>query len=132
MRFHCGISEFCRRTSPKTVEAAMRNIKEHFVVVAIVEDMMLSFRVLEVTLPRLFGGLVKRYKDLGEMRLRQNTKTGYSEKHRDFVVAQPLMQLEYRLYDFARERLADQAASCFGTNLRARGSASSNWDTPSR
>ena len=61
VRFFCGISERCRQISWDTLQHAIRNIDTHFAAVVVVEDMLLSFRVLETKLPSLFHGLVAEY-----------------------------------------------------------------------
>ena len=61
VRFFCGVSERCRQISWDTLQHAIRNIDTHFTAVVVVEDMLLSFRVLETKLPSLFHGLVAEY-----------------------------------------------------------------------
>ena len=59
VRFFCGISDWCRRGSERTLARAVANVERDFAAVVVVEQMLLSFRVLEAALPRLFKGLVK-------------------------------------------------------------------------
>jgi hypothetical protein len=61
IRYFCGINTFCRYPSPATLQRALANIEAHFAAVVVVEEMMLSFRVLEAALPSLFRGLSKSY-----------------------------------------------------------------------
>jgi hypothetical protein len=61
IRFFCGISNFCRYPSAETLQRALSNVEQHFAAVVVVDEMELSFQVLEATLPSLFRGLSKRY-----------------------------------------------------------------------
>ena len=61
VRFFCGVVEECRRPSRDTLARALAHVNEQFAAVVVVEEMLLSFRVLEALLPRLFRGLVDRY-----------------------------------------------------------------------
>lgn len=115
MRYHCGISEFCRRTSEATYLVAKSNIESDFVTVLIVENMLLSFRVLEARLPSLFGGIVNHYNKLGQIRVRQSAVALHptSNKFKESIMkVAPELRLEYKLYDFAVARLESQALLC--------------------
>jgi len=117
VRFFCGVQDHCREDTPKTLQRAKANIENNFAVVVIVEDMLLSFQVLEATLPRLFHGLVRQYRtasDGSAMHSRANKHSDHAGSltttETDFVMTQ--LKSEYDLYRFAQSRLQRQASDC--------------------
>jgi len=121
IRFYCGISDACRQTSISTLQTAIQNIEKNFAAVVVVEEMMLSFKVLEAVLPNLFKGLVRMYHKAsggGEgVHLRTNnaaksSKGLVSQRHLNFIMKNPNLQLEYGLYNFTKARLHRQVLSC--------------------
>jgi hypothetical protein len=119
IRFYCGISEQCRRTSQATLDMAIHNIAKNFAAVVVIEQMLNSFKVLEAVLPQLFKGLVETYlaSGGGEVHLRSNTAAKssngiVSQKHFDYVMRTPALQLEYVLYNYTLARLSMQEKKC--------------------
>ena len=131
VRYFCGISEFCRRTTRETLAIATANLERNFAAVVVVERMLESFEVLEAALPHLFRGLVKAYRGGGggggagaEVHARANVADKASQgdiapELKAFVMANPLLTLEYDLYRFAEQRLSDQANVCRVLSLHA-------------
>ena len=119
VRYFCGISEFCRRTSAETLAVALANVERDFAAVVVVEEMLKSFLVLEAALPKLFRGLVVKYleENEGGLRARANSASkasggAISSEHRAFVMANANLRLEYGLYNFTVARLHAQERSC--------------------
>ena len=79
LRYFCGISLACKMHDKTNLEKAKANIRDHFVTVMIVEQMLLSFRVLEHAMPSIFGGLAESYLNPSgggtEIRSRMNRAT---------------------------------------------------------
>ena len=119
LRFFCGVTRKCREYSAANLVVARSNIQRNFAVVLVVEEMLLSFRVLERKLPGIFAGMTERYKhprDGGnELRSRINFRT-VNEKDTLDIGARTFLEkelaLEYGLYNFAVMRLHEQAAAC--------------------
>ena len=119
IRFFCGVSEFCRRTSPVTLEVATANLENNFAAVVVVERMLESFEVLEASLPKLFNGLVKAYHGSGGSEVHARANVAFkasggeiSSPLKTFVMTNPNLELEYGLYRFAEQRLGDQRRAC--------------------
>mmetsp|Transcript_70644 Transcript_70644/g.197368 ORF Transcript_70644/g.197368 Transcript_70644/m.197368 type:complete len:156 (-) Transcript_70644:206-673(-) len=119
LRFFCGVTRKCREYSIANLAVARSNIQRNFVAVLVVEEMLLSFTVLERKLPGIFTGMTDKYKhprDGGdELRSRINFRT-VNEKETLDIGARTFLEkelaLEYDLYDFAVKRLNDQASAC--------------------
>ena len=77
-----------------------------------------SFQVLEAVLPGLFHGLVSAYLSNGDgVHSRANgavraTREHLSKDQRDYIMAVPELELEYRLYNFLVMRLQGQYETC--------------------
>ncbi len=88
-------------------------MRAEFAVVAVVEELPLSLRVLEARLPHLFAGISERYQNQ-EVRARRNPRASAvpSTEVAAAVEALPIVRLEYRLYHFAHARLQELAFLC--------------------
>lgn len=87
----------------------MHNVKHHYALVGLLDSFPDVLRALEHLLPTFFDGVVDLYKQAGET-LRAKYRTTHVLPISDVVRAKmkPLLELEYRFYDFVRARFVHQ------------------------
>nr|XP_054753124.1 uronyl 2-sulfotransferase-like [Lytechinus pictus] len=107
--YFCGQDSRCREKTMWAVEEAIRNVKDNYVAVGLLEELEDTLKVFEKLVPEFFDGVLDIYKTsvLGEAR---NNITAMTTKHK--VPPSPevikkmksILKLEYIFYDFIKTR----------------------------
>ncbi|XP_076028690.1 uronyl 2-sulfotransferase homolog pip-like [Oratosquilla oratoria] len=108
--YFCGHQQFCRElNNPEALATAQRHVEAWYPVVAVLEEVNATLRVLEDRIPIFFKGITELYHDeLEAPHLNRNRQRPPST---DPEVEQKLRQnltLEYDFYHFLRQRLLRQ------------------------
>ena len=123
LSFFCGQAEVCddklqQPSSHAALALAKSNIERFYIYVGILGYMETSLELLEYIHPRLFAGIADIYRT-GLTRKRVGVTP---KKYRHEISNQTrttlirLLQPEYELYNFVRQRLFDQYRRAFGRN----------------
>ena len=108
-KYFCGHEFWCKDGDKRALDSAKDNLLGYFAVVGIVEEMSLSLRLMRSVLPQYFR--TEREDDLTISALNKNERTArLSESEREEISAANSADVE--LYDFAVQRLHDQASQC--------------------
>ena len=123
LSFFCGQAQVCDDTlqqpsSRAALALAKSNIERFYIYVGILAYMEMSLELLEYIHLRLFAGIT----DIYRTGLKSKRVGATPKKHRYEISNQTrtilvrLLQPEYELYDFVRQRLFDQHRRVFGRN----------------
>ncbi|KAK7065484.1 hypothetical protein SK128_007194 [Halocaridina rubra] len=109
LTFMCGHYAFCRAIDDrKALMRAIMNVERSYSVVGVLENMPMTYKVLEHFLPRFFSGLTSLAFVQGKVVLNKGkNKPNVSEAIKRTLKKQLSLDLEF--YDFIKKRLYDQA-----------------------
>ena len=108
--YFCGTDIFCRNINNKeAIDKAIKNIRNDFEVVGIIEKAEMTLRVLEHKLPRFFKGAREEYNAL----IKEGNQNVYKQNYelpseKELRVLRNNLNGEYRLYSYAQKRLDHQ------------------------
>ena len=111
-KYFCGHENWCKFGDKRALETAKRNLKRHFAVVGIMEEIELSVHVLRHLLPQFFVAGSER--DAGALTLpalnRNERRVSVTEEERLEIARANAADIE--LYDYAVQLLHNQASQC--------------------
>ena len=108
-KYFCGHDHWCQNGDKRALETAKNNLKNHFAVVGIMEEMKLSINLMKRILPQFFAAAGMG--DLTLSSLNKNAKTtSLTEQEKMDIATANSADLE--LYAYAVELLHHQASSC--------------------
>ncbi|XP_070568988.1 uronyl 2-sulfotransferase-like isoform X2 [Ptychodera flava] len=103
--FFCGHDERCRTASRWSLEKAISNLEEKFLVVGFIEDLEASLQVLEILLPQMFEGAAEIYKlPAASKTARTSTKHKVAATEEVRNILKSRLPYEYEFYDFAKKK----------------------------
>ena len=112
-KYFCGHTVWCKLGDKRALDTAKHNLRNHFAVVGIMEDMQLSMEVMRRVLPQFFAidRSRSRARDLTLPALNKNEKrVTVSEDERLEIARANAADME--LYEYALQLLHEQATQC--------------------
>ena len=108
-KYFCGHAAWCKLGDKRALNTAKSNLRNHFAVVGVMEDMQLSVEVMRRILPQFFA--VDSQSNLTLPALNKNEKeVMLSEDERLEIARTNAADME--LYEYALQLLHDQATQC--------------------
>ncbi|ELT95052.1 hypothetical protein CAPTEDRAFT_225063 [Capitella teleta] len=107
--YFCGLDEFCRYPGPKSLAQAKANLKQHYTIVGLADQMEDFYWALERLLPDYFRGILDLYRR-NESKMRAEYKTnakGTCSNETRSLLKRNILIEEYDLYHFARKMFAE-------------------------
>lgn len=105
--YFCGQDKRCLiLNNPWALQKAKNNIERYYAVVGVVEELNITLRVLEASLPRFFKGAVEVYNTLSVRKNQNHQKEHVAEDLKAALKAN--LTSEYELYHFVVQRLYRQ------------------------
>lgn len=111
VRWFCGMDKVCMDpSSAEALERAEMNIRDHHLVVGVMEDLPTTFALLDALLPDVFGGAANLAEDGTVPHEHEATYVPPSDATRQLL--EELNAADMRLYSAIKERLQLQAKTC--------------------
>ena len=114
-KYFCGHDNWCRLGDKRALDTAKKNLREHFAVVGIMEEMDLSLRLVRRVLPQFF--VTNSFAGNGELTLsdlNKNEKTAsLTERERQEIAETNAADMElYKYLAFGRGYMNTQSMCC--------------------
>ncbi|XP_071845228.1 heparan sulfate 2-O-sulfotransferase 1-like [Apostichopus japonicus] len=106
----CGYEKGCKKANRVSLERAKENVKNHFLIVGIMEEYEEFIKLLEKMLPELFKGSIEQYKQVMKSERESSMKTTNKIKPENSTIdkVKHLMRYDYEFYNFIKERFQEQ------------------------
>lgn len=109
-RYFCGSYKFCKLGNDEALRVAKENLKKHFVVVGLVEEMAISLKIFKMILPLLFSKLNTREFTLPPAVNKNEKKLKIDKAEREAI--ENANHADVKLYQYARELFFEKAQAC--------------------
>ncbi|XP_076049356.1 uronyl 2-sulfotransferase homolog pip-like [Oratosquilla oratoria] len=108
LSYFCGHHPGCLQVGNHgALQRAKRHVENYYSVVALLEEYLLSFKVLEEYVPRFFANVTSEKMSSGTIKKRTTSKAPVSNSTKNLL--RNMLKEDVEFYDFARQRLHKQA-----------------------